>query len=67
MKTKAPVGRLGPLFPSPRDLPVRLFVDDMPDGQHLPPVKSDDSMTRAESVRLIRHYCGILEAVRRQV
>ncbi len=49
------------------DVPVSFFFDDMPEGQRLPPAQPDDTMTRTESVELIRHYYGIPEAVRRQV
>lgn len=49
------------------DVPVSFFFDDMADGQRLPVAQPDDTMTRSESVELIRHYYGLPEAVRRQV
>ncbi len=49
------------------DVPVSFFFDDMADGQRLPVAQPDDTMTRSESVELIRHYYGIPEGVRRQI
>lgn len=49
------------------DVPVSFFFDDMPEGQRLSPAQPDDTMTRQESVELIRHYYALPETVRRQV
>lgn len=49
------------------DVPVSFFFDDMPEGQRLSAAQPDDTMTRQESVELIRHYYALPEAVRRQV
>lgn len=49
------------------DVPVSFFFDDMADGQRLPAAQPDDTMTRSESVELIRHYYGLPEGVRRHV
>lgn len=49
------------------DVPVSFFFDDMPEGQRLSPAQPDDTMTRQESVELIRHYYSLPEAIRRQM
>ena len=49
------------------DVPVSFFFDDMPDSQRLPMVLPDDTMTRTESVELVRHYYLAPEPLRRQV
>ncbi len=49
------------------DVPVSFFFDDMPDGQRLPVALPDDTMSRAETVELVRHYYLVPAAVRQQV
>ncbi len=49
------------------DVPVSFFFDDMPDGQRLPVALPDDTMSRAETVDLVRHYYLVPAAVRQQV
>ena len=50
------------------DVPVSFFFDDLPDELMLPPgTNGDDTLTRRESLELLRGYYTIPDGVRKQV
>lgn len=49
------------------DVPVSFFFDDLPEDMKLPPMGQEESLSRRESLELMRHYYSIPEDLRRQL